>query len=171
MDDHFFCVCNVWFECFPVRSMLKGNICCQTHSQPDSQTSFERLFFNNCMWFSAAYKIQAPAIIHRITRMPVIFRNNIHFFTFLLHDFMVSFQLKRKYWHRGNKCRLRHPLFFPLCHIYADHPAGSSYFLGENGHSEIRRPTRVRTVPAIAWKVITSWRRGIDIKIVTTGIP
>ena len=126
MDDHFFCVCNVWFECFPVRSMLKGNICCQTHSQPDSQTSFERLFFNNCMWFSAAYKIQAPAIIHRITRMPVIFRNNIHFFTFLLHDFMVSFQLKRKYWHRGNKCRLRHPLFFPLCHIYADHPAGSS---------------------------------------------
>ena len=25
-----------------------------------------------------------------------------------------------------------------------------SYFLGENGHSEIRRPTRVRTVPAIA---------------------
>ena len=93
--------------------MLKGNICCQTHSQPDSQTSFERLFFNNCMWFSAAYKIQAPAIIHRITRMPVIFRNNIHFFTFLLHDFMVSFQLKRKYWHRENKCRLRHRLFFP----------------------------------------------------------
>ena len=111
--------------------MLKGNICCQTHSQPDSQTSFERLFFNNCMWFSAAYKIQAPAIIHRITRMPVIFRNNIHFFTFLLHDFMVSFQLKRKYWHRGNKCRLRHPLFFPLCHIYADHPAGSSWPLGD----------------------------------------